>query len=75
MLDQLLKFFVVFFVISAIVGVITGALGAIGWVIGALLSVLIGLFFSRTIGLLYDHATGADATMPPAPVAPPPQAT
>jgi len=55
-----LAFFVIFFVASAIVGTITGALGAIGWVVGALLSVLIGLFFSRTIGLLYDNAAGSN---------------
>jgi len=63
-----LAFFVVFFAISAIVGVVTGALGPIGWIIGALLSVLVGMFFSRTIGLLYDQATGIDAQPPPAPV-------
>ena len=53
-----LAFFAIFFIASAIVGIITGGLGAIGWVIGALLSVLIGLFFSRTIGLIYDNAAG-----------------
>ena len=55
-----LAFFIIFFIASAIVGTITGALGAIGWVVGALLSVLIGLFFSRTIGLLYDNAAGSN---------------
>ena len=51
-----LAFFIVLFIAGAVEGAITGALGPIGWVVGALLSVLIGLFFSRTIGLLYDNA-------------------
>lgn len=59
-----LAFFVIFFIASAIVGTITGALGPIGWVVGALLSVLVGLFFSRTIGLLYDNAAAVN-TQPP----------
>jgi hypothetical protein len=66
-----LAFFVVAFIASAVVGTISGALGPIGWVVGALLSVLVGLFISRTIGLLYDNAAGVN--MPPQPVAQPPQ--
>jgi hypothetical protein len=53
-----IAFFVVFFIASAVVGTITGVLGPLGWIVGALLSVLVGLFFSRTIGLLYDDAAG-----------------
>ena len=68
-----LAYFVVFFVITAIIGVITGALGAVGWVIGAVLSVLIGMFFSRTIGLLYDQAAGTYVQPAPTTVATPPQ--
>ena len=66
-----LAFFVIFFIASAIVGTISGALGPIGWVVGALLSVLIGLFFSRTIGLLYDNAAGINTQPQPAPSPPP----
>jgi hypothetical protein len=66
-----LAFFVVFFVASAIVAAISGGLGPAGWIIGALLSVLLGLFFSRTIGLLYDNAAGVDTQTPPVPPAPP----
>ena len=66
-----LAFFVVFFVALAIVGTLTGSLGAIGWVISALLSVLVGLFFSRTIGLLYNNAAGFNTQPPLVPSAPP----
>jgi len=59
-----LAFFVIVFIAVAIVGTITGALGPIGWVVGALLSVLEGLFFSRTIGLMYDKAVGPPMQMP-----------
>lgn len=55
---QYLAYFVIVFIAVVIVGTISGALGPIGWVISALLSVLEGLFFSRTIGLMYDKATG-----------------
>ena len=51
-----LAFFVVLFIAGAVESAIAGALGPIGWVVTALLSVLMGLFFSRTIGLLYDNA-------------------
>ncbi len=66
-----LAFFVAVFIAAAIVGALTGALGPIGWVLGAFLSVLEGLFFSRTIGLMYDNAVGTSsqpATVPQAPV-------
>lgn len=66
-----LAFFVVFFIVAAIIGTITGGLGPLGWVIGALLSVLSGMFFYRTIGLLYDNAAGPSVQTPPAPPAPP----
>ena len=66
-----LAIFVVFFIALAIVGTLTGSLGAIGWVISALLSVLVGLFFSRTIGLLYNNASGFNTRPPPVPSAPP----
>jgi len=65
-----LAFFVAFFVAAAIVGALTSALGPIGWVLGALLSVLEGLFFSRTIGLLYDNAAGVTAQPSAVPQAP-----
>jgi len=69
-----LAFFVIFFVVGAVVAAITGALGPIGWVVSAVLSVLVGLFFSRTIGLLYDDAAGANMAPPPqAPPTPMPQ--
>ncbi len=51
-------FFIIFFVAGAIVGAISGAAGGLGWIVSAFLSVLVGLFFSRTIGLLYDKAAG-----------------
>lgn len=57
--------FVVFFVILAIVGTITSALGPIGWVVSAFLSVLVGLFVARTVGLLYDKAEGIPTPPPP----------
>ena len=66
-----LAFFVVFFIASAIIGTITGALGPIGWVVGAVLSVLLGLFSSRTIGLMYDNAAGVNTQPPPVSAAPP----
>jgi hypothetical protein len=53
--------FVVFFIVLAIVGALNGSLGPIGWVVGAVLSVLAGLFISRTIGLMYDNAAGVTA--------------
>jgi hypothetical protein len=61
---QYLAFFVIVFIAVAIVGIISGALGPIGWVVSALLSVLEGLFFSRTIGLMYDKATAAAQQTP-----------
>ena len=61
---QYLAFFVVVFIAVAIVATISGALGPIGWVISALLSVLEGLFFSRTIGLMYDKPTAAPVQTP-----------
>ena len=61
-----LGFFVIFFVASAVLGTLFGALGPIGWVISALLSVLLGLFASRTIGLMYDDAMGVSAQPPAA---------
>jgi hypothetical protein len=67
-----LAFFVIFFVASAILGIIVSALSPVGWIIGALLSVLLGLFASRTIGLLYDGAIGFNT--PPSSVPPPPPA-
>jgi hypothetical protein len=36
----------------------------VGWVISAFLSVLVGVFFSRTIGLLYDKAAGTSTPLP-----------
>jgi hypothetical protein len=66
-----LAFFVVAFIASAVVGTISGALGPIGWIVGGLLSVLLGLFISRTIGLMYDNAAGANASPPPVSQAPP----
>lgn len=72
-----LAFFVILFIASAIVGAITGALGPLGWVVSALLSVLVGLFFSRTIGLLYDKAAGVymRPSPSPSPVVPAPTPT
>jgi hypothetical protein len=66
-----LAFFVVTFIALAIVGIINGALGPIGWVVGAVLSVLLGLFISRTIGLMYDNAAGVNMQTPPVSAAPP----
>lgn len=60
-----IAFFFVFFIAEAVVSIISGATGPLGWVISAFLSVLVGLFFSRTIGLLYDKAAGTSTQLPP----------
>ena len=62
--------FVVFFIVLAIVGALNGSFGPIGWVVGAVLSVLAGLFISRTIGLMYDNAAGVTAQPSAVPQAP-----
>jgi hypothetical protein len=59
-----LAFFVVLFLAGAVVSAISGAAGPVGWVISAFLSVLVGVFFSRTIGLLYDKAAGTSTPLP-----------
>lgn len=61
-----MAYFVVLFIVSAILSAITGALGPIGWIVGALLSVLVGLVFARTIGLMYDQAVGVTPAVAPA---------
>ena len=59
-----IAFFIVFFIAGAVVSAISGAAGPLGWVISAFLSVLVGIFFSRTIELLYDKTAG-QTTQPP----------
>jgi len=62
-----IAFFVIFFIAGAVVSAISGAAGPVGWVISAFLSVLVGVFFSRTIELLYDKAAGTSTQPPPPP--------
>lgn len=59
-----LAFFIIAFIGLAIAGAISSAFGPLGWIVSALLSVLEGLFFFRTIGLMYDKATMAPQQAP-----------
>ena len=64
-------------IITIILGSIIGLfemIPVIGWIIGAFLSLLLGIFLARAIGLLYDEALGiapaglyVSSTMPPPP--------
>jgi hypothetical protein len=57
-----LAFFVVFFVVTVVLSILTGWLGPVGWIIEAFLSVPVGIWAARTIGLLYDAAAGTTPT-------------
>ena len=53
--------YVALLIIAFILGTIIGIfemIPIIGWVIGAFLSLLLGIFIARDLGLLYDDATG-----------------
>jgi hypothetical protein len=63
--SRYLAFFVIAFGVSAIIGSVAGALLTLGWVISAVLNVLAGIFFSRTIGLMYDQTMQPSTQLPP----------
>ncbi len=59
-----LAFLLLYFVANGIVSLFTFGLYPLGWVISAFLSVLVSIFFIRTIGLMYDDAMNIMPTAP-----------